>query len=186
MSERDVTPDSALTDPPPQRARARNVLAGLGFAAASFGAAAFGGLAMRGKGRPDGAWYQALDKPSFQPPSWLFAPVWSALYGAIAYSGYRIYQSPDSPERSTALKLWATQLALNAAWTPTFFGARRPGLALGDIAALDAAATAYVVVAAKVDKRAAQILAPYLAWLGFATVLNASIVVKNRDVDVPG
>lgn len=157
----------------------RSLLAGLGMAALSYGAAALGTLTMRGRGRPDRLWFRVQKKPSFQPPNSVFAPVWTVLYGTIAYSGWRVWRAEKSPERTRALQLWGAQLALNAAWTPLFFGARKPGLALADIGALDAAAAAYAAAAAKVDKQAALVVAPYLAWLGFASTLNASIVAKN-------
>lgn len=152
---------------------------GLLFAALSYGAAALGALTMLGAGAPDKAWYQSLRKPVFQPPSWVFGPVWTVLYGTIAYSGYRIWRAPKSPERTRALALWGTQLALNAAWTPLFFGARQPTAALANILALDVAAGAYTAAAARVDATAAKVVAPYLAWISFATVLNGAIVAKN-------
>lgn len=135
---------------------------------------------MRGKGRPDGRWFRKLDKPAFQPPNWIFAPVWTVLYGAIAYSGWRVWRNADSPERTRALGLWAAQLALNGAWTPLFFGARKPAIALADLAALDGVTSAYLASAAKVDRAAAVAVAPYLGWIGFATALNTAIVAKNR------
>jgi len=162
------------------RARARSVLAGLGFAALTYGVSALGVLAMRGKGSANSAWFRSRRKPAFQPPNWLFAPVWTALYGAIAYSGWRVWRSPRSPDRTKALGLWAAQLALNGAWTPLFFRAHAPGAALVDLVALDVAATAYTATAAKVDRQAALIVTPYLGWLGFATALNGSIFAKNR------
>ena len=160
-------------------AKPRGVLAGLGFAAVSFAAGALGTLAMRGKGSPDGKWYRSLDKPSFQPPNWVFAPVWTALYGMIAYSGYRVWKAPKSPQRTRALSLWGAQMLMNSAWTPLFFGARMPRAALVDIATLDATAAAYAASAAQVDRTAASLVVPYLGWLGFATALNGSIVAKN-------
>ncbi|HLL21238.1 MAG TPA: TspO/MBR family protein [Kofleriaceae bacterium] len=158
----------------------KNALAGLAFAALSYGAAALGTLTMRGKGSPQGLWYRSRRKPSFQPPAQAFAPVWTVLYGTIAYSGWRIWRAKKSPERTKALRLWGTQLALNAAWTPLFFGARKPALALADIVALDVAAGTYAVAARDVDRHAALAVTPYLAWIAFATALNAGIVAKNR------
>lgn len=137
---------------------------------------------MRGRGRPGGSWYRRLDKAKLQPPDAAFGPVWTALYAAIAYSGYKIWKAPASRERSHALALWAAQLALNGAWTPIFFGARRPVAALADLIALDATATAYALSAAKVDRSAAVAVAPYLGWIGFATYLNGAIVAKNAHV----
>lgn len=165
--------------PPRPVSPARTALAALAFGALSYGVSAIGALVMKKRGPADGAWYRSLPKPSFQPPSWIFGPVWTALYGAIAYSGYRIWKSPKSPDRTRALSLWAAQLALNGAWTPIFFGAHKTRLALVDIIALDAAATAYTGAAAKVDKRAAAVVSPYLAWLAFATTLNGSIAAKT-------
>lgn len=159
--------------------RSRSALAALAFGALSYGVSAVGSLVMKKRGPIERVWYRALPKPSFQPPSWIFGPVWTALYGAIAYSGYRIWRAPKSPERTRALALWGAQLALNGAWTPIFFGAQKPRIALVDIIALDAAATAYAAAAAQVDKRAAAVVSPYLAWLAFATTLNGSIVAKN-------
>jgi len=154
-------------------------LAALGFVAATAGVAALGTIVMRGRGNPKGLWFRALRKPKFQPPNYVFGPVWTVLYSAIAYAGYRIWRAPDSKQRSAALGLWAAQLILNGAWTPLFFGARKPRIALGDVIALDAAALAFTATAATVDKPAAAIIAPYLGWLGFATALNAKIVAKN-------
>ena len=162
------------------RSPTRGVLAALGLTAAVTVAAVIGRLTMLGKGKPTRPWFRALRKPSFQPPSWMFGPVWTILYGAIAYSGWRVMRAPQSRQRSRALQLWGVQLALNAGWTPLFFGARRPALALVDICALDAAAAAYAASARKVDGQAAIVVSPYLAWIGFATLLNASIVAKNR------
>jgi translocator protein len=169
--------DEARVEQP--RARTRSALAGLGFAALALGAGLLGTLTMRGRGRPDGLWYRALRKASFQPPNGVFAPVWTLLYAGITYSGWRIWKSPPSRARTASLALWGAQIVLNGAWTPLFFGARRPRAALGDIVALDAAASAYTAVASQVDRQAAATFVPYLAWLGFATALNAKIVTKN-------
>jgi benzodiazapine receptor len=162
------------------RAITPSVRAGRGFAAAVAATAVLGTLAMRGRGSPRSWWFLTRRKPSYQPPNWVFGPVWTVLYAAIAYSGWRVWRKPASPQRTRALALWGTQLACNAAWTPLFFRAHRPGLALVDIVALDAAAAAYAASARKVDAQAAIVVSPYLAWLGFATLLNASIVAKNR------
>jgi tryptophan-rich sensory protein len=153
------------------------VSSGIGFAALTYGAGLLGALWMRK--RPRGLWYRLLRKPSYQPPPWVFAPVWNVLYGAIAYSGNRLYRAPSSRARTVGLGLWAAQLALNAAWTPIFFGARRARLALLDLALLDATVAAYAAVSSRVDRRAAVAVVPYLGWLGLATALNGSIVRNN-------
>lgn len=163
----------------PRSPRRRSLLTGLGMAALCYGVAALGALTMRGRGAPGRLWFRALRKAPVQPPDRVFGPVWTVLYGLIAYSGWRIWNAPHSPERNRALALWAGQLALNGAWTPLFFGARRPVAALVDVVALDATAGTYAATALRVDRPAALAFAPYLAWLGFATYLNGSIVARN-------
>jgi translocator protein len=160
---------------------ARSLLVGLGFAALSYGAGVLGHLAMgwRGSGNAKRLWFRTLRKPAFEPPRKVFPIVWGVLYGAMAYSAWRVWRAPKSPERTRALALWGSQLALNAAWTPLFFAAKRPALALADIAALDVAATGYTLQAKRVDGQAALVITPYLGWLGFATALNGAIVAKN-------
>jgi benzodiazapine receptor len=124
-------------------------------------------------------WYDGLNKPPFQPPAWLFAPVWTVLYGLIAASGSRIYARPPSPARRRALGLWAAQLGLNGLWSWLFFARRRPRAALVDCALLLATAGAYVKVAHGVDRKAAWLFVPYVGWVAFATLLNEEIVRRN-------
>ncbi len=150
-------------------------------------AAAFGGsvaavavIGSRFGPRGDvGRWYRKLHKPPFQPPPAAFAPVWSVLYATIAVSGYRLWAAPDHPLRRPALALWGAQLAANGAWTPTFFGARRPTAALAVLGTQLASTIAYTAVAAPVDGPASALMAPYLAWSGFAGALNEEIVRRN-------
>jgi tryptophan-rich sensory protein len=129
--------------------------------------------------RPRSPWYRFLSKPAGQPPPWVFGPVWTTLYGLMSISAFRVFRAPRSPERTRALSLWWSQLALNAAWTPLFFGARRGRLALADLAGTIAAASAYVRQTRQVDRPAAWAMAPYLGWLGYATYLNGALVAKN-------
>ena len=124
-------------------------------------------------------WFKRLNKPSYQPPDKVFGPVWSLLYPTVAWSGYRTFRAAPSAPRSRALALWGTQLGLNAAWSPLFFGLRRPKASLADSALLLAAALGYAQQARRVDKAAALAVLPYLGWLGFATLLNAGIVRRN-------
>jgi tryptophan-rich sensory protein len=152
-------------------------LALAGFAGATAAAAALGGAATRRSVRSP--WYRLLSKPRWQPPSAAFGPVWTALYALMAGSAYRVWRS-DSPARRRALALWGAQLALNAAWSPTFFGARRPRAALAVIAALLPAAAAYAIAAREVDGPAAAMVVPYLGWTAFALALNGEIVRRNR------
>ncbi|HVV86393.1 MAG TPA: TspO/MBR family protein [Kofleriaceae bacterium] len=142
-------------------------------------AALIGNLATRRS--VDSRWYRdELKKPSFQPPRGAFGPVWTGLYAAMARSAARVWRAPPSPERTRALALWGTQLGLNAAWSVLFFGLRRPRWALVEVGVLLAAIAAYAAAAARVDRRAAALMAPYLAWTGFATVLNGTIVAQNE------
>ncbi|HEX4337565.1 MAG TPA: TspO/MBR family protein [Polyangiaceae bacterium] len=164
----DTNPRTAMSD----------VAAMAAFGGATAATAALGTLAM-GDG-PRSAWYMALRKPAFQPPASVFAPVWTALYSSIAYSGYRTFRAPPSRTRTAALALWGAQLVLNGLWTPLFFGQKRARASLVDSTLLLGTAAGYAQTASKVDKRAAWTFAPYVGWLAFATLLNADIVRKNR------
>jgi len=149
----------------------------LAFGAVTAGAAILGTLATRKS--VNSRWYRRLKKPVFQPPRQVFAPVWTALYAAMAASVTRIWNSPSSPERTRALALWGTQLALNTGWSALFFGARRPKVALVEIIALLAAIAAYTREAGKVDRGAAALMLPSLGWTTFATALNEEIARRN-------
>ena len=131
-----------------------------------------GRLAIGAVTRPDG-WYAALAKPPFNPPNWVFAPVWTLLYVMIAAAGVRTY------ERVGGFFLWVAQLALNFAWTPAFFLLHRPTLALVIVAALLAVILLFIRARWTADRVSALLFVPYAAWVAFATLLNASIVVLN-------
>lgn len=146
-----------------------------GFAAAVAGVALVGGVAQKGSR----AWYRGLRKPGFTPPDWIFGPVWTGLYALMVGSAWRVWRRPASAERSRALGLWGAQLVANAAWTPLFFGARRPAWALADLALLGVGIGAYINEARKVDRAAAWMMAPYAAWSTFAAALNEEIVRAN-------
>lgn len=128
---------------------------------------------------PRRLWYRLLSKPPGQPPARVFGPVWTALYGLMTFSAYRVFRTRPSRARSRALRLWWTELALNAAWSPLFFGAHRPRAALADLVGMTAVAARYARVARSVDRAAAWSMAPYLGWLGYATYLNGAIVARN-------
>jgi translocator protein len=134
-----------------------------------------GGLAI-GAGTTPGVWYAQLEKPAFTPPGWLFGPVWTALYVVIAVAGWRIWQHHP---HGTAMRLWWAQLFLNFLWSPVFFVAHQVGLALAVVLALVASVVAFIATAARHDRPAAWLFVPYAAWAGFASVLNASILVLN-------
>ena len=123
-----------------------------------------------------GEWYQSLAKPAFNPPAWLFGPVWIALYVLIAISGWRIWRTAP---RSAAMMLWIAQMALNWIWSPAFFGAEAPWLAFVIIVAMLATLFMFIVQAWKHDRLSAWLFVPYAAWVAFATVLNGSIAAMN-------
>lgn len=123
----------------------------------------------------DPVWYANLRKPSFNPPNWLFGPVWTVLYALIAVSAWLVWRRVGWARGRRALVWWCVQLALNAAWTPVFFGVHRIGLALAIIVALLAAIAGTILAFRRHHALAAAMLLPYLAWVAFATVLNASI-----------
>jgi translocator protein len=128
-------------------------------------------------------WYARLDKSPLTPPDSVFPIVWTTLYSLIAVSGWRIWIQEDSPERSRALRLWATQLATNAEWTRLFFGQHRPKQALLDVLSLEAQIVSYMLCAKEVDPAAAACFVPYAAWVAFATFLNAEVVRRNPDAE---
>ena len=123
-------------------------------------------------------WYAALAKPAFNPPAWVFGPVWTALYIMMAIAAWRIWWGTD-PRRGPALWWYAAQLALNAAWSQVFFGLERPGWALVVIVALLAMVAATAWRFWSIDRIAGWLLVPYLAWVGFASLLNGAIVRLN-------
>lgn len=134
-----------------------------------------GGLAIGSLTVP-GEWYAGLDKPSFNPPSWLFAPVWTALYACIAVAGWRAF---ECDRNGWPMKLWWAQLVLNFMWSPAFFAAHQVGLALLVILLMLVAVLAFIALSWRRDRIAAWLLAPYAAWVAFASALNASILLLN-------
>jgi benzodiazapine receptor len=159
---------------------APSLLMTIAFGAASFGAAATGAIF-----RP-GDWYRRLDKPPWRPPDWLFAPVWTMLYASIAVSGWLVWRAAGIEGAALPLAVFALQLLLNAAWTPLFFGLRRPDLALVEIVMLWGSIAATIVLFYPFSAAAAWLLVPYLAWVSFASALNASIWRRNRPTPAAG
>lgn len=134
-----------------------------------------GGLAI-GYATLPGVWYAGLVKPAFNPPNWVFAPVWSLLYIFIALAGWRIWCADNS---APLRPLWIAQLILNFLWSPTFFGQHLPGPALIVILALLATILLFIARAWNRDRIAAWLFVPYAAWVAFASLLNAAIVWLN-------
>ncbi|MGN6609387.1 MAG: TspO/MBR family protein [Jatrophihabitans sp.] len=145
----------------------------LAFALAPAAAAVIGGVGSRNAPQV----YARLRKPAWAPPAGAFGPVWTALYAAIGVAGWRAY--PRMSTRTRALH--AAQLTLNAAWPWAFFAARGKPTALAIIAALDATLAAEIVALRDEDPTAAALLAPYLAWCGYATALNAAVSAPQAE-----
>jgi tryptophan-rich sensory protein len=128
-----------------------------------------------------GIWYANLHKPFFNPPDWIFGPVWTTLYIMMGVSAFLVWRKGlDNKIVRIALICFIVQLFLNAIWTPLFFGLRSPLLGLIDIVLLLNAIIVTVSAFSKISRPAALLLIPYLAWVSFATVLNASIYLLNR------
>lgn len=124
-----------------------------------------------------GAWYAALQKPAFNPPNWIFGPVWAALYALMAAALWLVRrdQAASAALRSRASRWFAAQFLLNLLWTPLFFGLRSLPLAVLDIVLLWIAVIATMRAFRRVRPLAAWLLLPYLAWVTFAAVINAAI-----------
>ena len=123
-----------------------------------------------------GAWYASLEKPPFNPPNWIFGPVWFALYVCIAVAGWRI---ATREPRSLAMGLWVGQMLLNWLWSPAFFSLQMLWPAAVIIVAMVCVIVAFIVAARRIDPLASWLFVPYLAWVSFATLLNVSIAVLN-------
>lgn len=152
-------PSSPAADPTRHPPRWLGLLAWL---ALCFAAAAAGSFFT------PGAWYASLHKPSWNPPGWLFGPVWTLLYAAMAVAAWLVWQRGWS----RALGWFGIQLALNAAWSPVFFGMQRIDLALVIMLLLWIAIAATTAAFFRVRRAAGWLLVPYLAWVTFAAVLN--------------
>ncbi|XP_018321224.1 translocator protein [Agrilus planipennis] len=128
-------------------------------------------------------WYKGLQKPCFTPPTWSFGCVWSGIYSGIGYASYMVWRDGGGFEGEARLPLavYATNLALNWAWTPIFFGAKKTQLALYEINLITATAVATGVLFYKINPIAGYLFIPYIAWLGLATALNYKIWKDNPE-----
>lgn len=125
-----------------------------------------------------GTWYQTLDKPFFNPPNFIFAPVWTVLYILMGLALYLVLV--QTKKKDLVLKLFSIQLFLNFLWTLIFFGLRNPTLALVEITLLWIAIFFTIKSFFAISKNAAYLLIPYIAWVSFALILNLAIVLLNR------
>jgi tryptophan-rich sensory protein len=124
-------------------------------------------------------WYRDLRKPSWQPPGWLFGPVWTTLYTLMGIASWLVSRS-RSPRKERALRLYGWQLGLNTLWSVLFFGLRRPDLALVEIVPLWGSILATLTNFYRVNPVAGLLLLPYQLWTTFATALNFAIWRLNR------
>ena len=129
---------------------------------------------------PVDAWYATLAKPAWNPPNWLFGPVWTTLYILIGVAAWRVARTGAFRRDRATLGLFLVQWTLNFAWSGFFFGLHAPGLAAVEIVVLLALVLATIARFARHDRVAAILLAPYGAWVGFATALNLAIWSLNR------
>lgn len=146
--------------------RKTSVLGLAGWLVACFGAASLGAFFMPGE------WYASLNKPSWNPPAWIFGPVWTALYAMMAVSAWLVWKRGGFSGQRRPLTLFLGQLVLNAAWTPLFFGLHWTGVAFAEIILLWLAIAATAAAFYAVRSPAAWLLLPYLAWVTFAAALN--------------
>lgn len=126
-----------------------------------------------------GDWYAQLAKPAFNPPAWVFAPVWTTFYIIIATAGWRVSQRHRRHFTRTSTRFWWIQLALNFLWSPVFFGMHLIGAALAILSLLLMIIVGFIVVTWPRDRLAAWLFVPYAIWIAFAGVLNGSIFFLN-------
>lgn len=122
-----------------------------------------------------GEWYRGLEKPSFNPPNWVFGPVWSLLYLGMAFAAWLVWMKRNEAAVALPLALYAAHLMLNGLWSWLFFGLHRTGLAFVEILVLEALIVIVLVLFWRVRPLAGALLIPYAAWVGFASVLNFAI-----------
>ncbi len=129
-----------------------------------------------GMSTPPDAWYSALEKPFFNPPNWVFGPVWSVVYVLIALAGWQVFR-----KRGWGLEmgLWLLQMGLNFVWSPIWFGLHAPWAAFAVISALWIVIVAFIIRTWRRERLAAVLFLPYVAWVSFALVLNGTIAVLN-------
>lgn len=124
-------------------------------------------------------WYEQLNKPDWNPPGWLFGPVWTILYTMMAIAAWRIWKKLGFTGGKTELSWFAVQLLLNGLWSQLFFNAQNPGLAFVEILFLLSAIIATTIYFYREDRLAGYLMVPYILWVAFATVLNGTIWMIN-------
>jgi len=125
------------------------------------------------------SWYAFINKPSFSPPNWLFAPVWTLLYILMGIAAFLIWQKRDNQKTKQALRFYGTQLILNALWSIIFFGMHNPGLAFLEIIFLWSFILITLIKFYQINKIAGLLFIPYLLWVSFALILNLFVWMIN-------
>ncbi|MEZ5459399.1 MAG: TspO/MBR family protein [Steroidobacteraceae bacterium] len=145
--------------------------------------AALGALAVAilgGLATEIGPWYRALAKPSWNPPDWLFGPAWTLIYALTALAGVEAWQAArERPQRRMLALLFIINGCLNVLWSLLFFRLRRPDWALFEVGALWLSIVSLLYYCGRLHRRSVALLLPYLLWVSFAAVLNASVVSLN-------
>ena len=125
-------------------------------------------------------WYQTLVRPALNPPSWVFGPVWIALYFLMGIALYLVWQKGlKRKEVKVAMAVFGVQLVLNSVWSIVFFGMQNPGLAFVDIILLWISILLSIILFYKISKPASYLLIPYILWVSFASYLNYAIWIIN-------
>jgi len=150
----------------------RQVLGLVVLVAVCFGAAGIGGAVTSPQ---IGNWYATLAKPSWNPPNWVFGPVWSVLYLCTAVAAWLVWRQKGLAGAGGPLTLFGVQLALNTLWSCLFFGLHSPGVAFVEIILLWVAIAATMIAFWRRSVPAGVLFVPYLAWVTFAAVLNFTI-----------
>ena len=128
----------------------------------------------------DSNWYNDLNKPSFNPPSWVFGPAWTLLFSLMGIALYFVFFSPSSQVRTIALILFGVQFLLNILWSYLFFGAHNPLFSLIEIIFLLVLIILTSVYFFKVNSLSGFLMIPYILWVSFASFLNYSIWILNK------
>jgi len=152
----------------------RSLLGLVGWLAISFAAGLIGSRFMPGE------WYASLAKPSWNPPNYLFGPVWTVLYVLMGVAAWLVWRRAGFGGAGAALGLFIVQLGLNALWSYLFFGQQRLDLAFFDVITLDVTILAVMILFWRLDRGAGALMLPYLAWVSFASLLNFVLWRLNK------
>lgn len=124
-------------------------------------------------------WYETITKPAWNPPNWLFGPVWTVLYLLMAVSLYLLWTNKNK-DKTDAINFFCVQLALNALWSWAFFGWHQIGFAFAEIIVLWLAILTTIIYSYKVSRVGSWLLVPYILWVSFAGYLNFTVYLLNK------